>query len=74
MYFHLSDQGWVGTESCPPGVAGYDLSSLVSPEHVDPSHCFDFPFNIHSFYRQKAPEVPMKEVAFWFGNTGHLEN
>ena len=61
-------------ESHAPGVAGYDLGGVVSPECVDPSHHFDFHFNIHSFYWQKAPEVPMQEVVFWFENTGHLEN
>ena len=48
------------------GVAGYDLGGLVSHECVDPSHHFDFHFNVHSFYWQKAPEVSMQEVAFWF--------
>ena len=61
-------------ESCAPGVAQYDLGGPDSPEHVDPSHCFDFDFNIHHFYWQKATEVPMQEVAFWFENTGYLEN
>ena len=72
--FHLSYQGWIGTESCAPGVAECDLAGPVSPEHVDPSHHFDVHFNIHSFYWQKAPEVPVQEVAFWFENTGQLEN
>ena len=36
----------------------------LSPEHVDPCHCFKFHFNIHHFYWQKAPEVLIQEVAF----------
>ena len=61
-------------ESCAPGVAGYDLGGLVSPKHMDPLHHLDFHFNIHRLYWQKALEVLMQEVAFWFDNTDHLEN
>ena len=46
---HLSDQGWIGAESCAPGVAGYDLGGPISPEHVDPSHCSHLYLNVHSF-------------------------
>ena len=60
-------------ESCTPGVAGYDLGGPVSPEYSDASHHFEFYLQIHGFYRQKAPEVLMQEVAFWFENTGYLE-
>ena len=61
-------------ESHAPGVAGYDLGGPVSSECVDSSHHLIFTSNIHCFYWQKAPEVPMQEFAFWFENTGHQKN
>ena len=60
MHFHLSDQRWIGMEFCTPGVTGYDLDCPVSPECVDPSHCFYFHFNIHCFHGQKVPDVAMQ--------------
>ena len=61
-------------EPCTLGIAGYVLGGMVSPECVDASHCLDFYLHIHRFYRQKLPEVSLQEVAFWFENTGNLEN
>ena len=37
-------------EPCIPGIAGYDLGGVVSPEGVDTSHHFDFYFYFHGFY------------------------
>ena len=42
----------LGMESCTPGVAGYDLGCLVSPECMDASHNLDFYLQIHSFLWQ----------------------
>ena len=37
-------------ESYAPGVTGYGLGGLFSPECADASHHFDFYFDIHGFY------------------------
>ena len=37
-------------ESWIPGVVGYHLGGLVSPESVDASHPFDFHLDVYSFH------------------------